>query len=499
MSDLKKGRPQATHLELGNNSSSISSSYHDESQLNVRAPTFQKLHRNGLENNDDDEKVCRICLEEDSPETMIAPCRCKGGSKWVHRECLDEWRTNEKDRAFSKCTECLFEYHLQPVYNDNDNESEGGNSKSGCCCCPRTKQQRRRCLFYYMVSKDACLGVVLQQLIVLFLGAVVWLLLLQDENISSSLPPMTPKTKVLVSYGCGWFAFLIVLGIYGCVVMCKNRCDIQKSIPNLGPPSEMDAEEETSATLVRGATDSPIDHNDSYQTYNYSRYKSGGSGEGCYTQEGHHREHHQQRSSCSSSTNYYRRARRRRHYYYGPMYYYDPYYPMYYPMYVDSGNDGSCCCCCCPSGGSEDCTRGIHAATGGGGSSNSSSNGDGNHIMLVILLVVAIILATIGFFVGVIVTIVVIQRIIGRHIYLLQKRQLVKEFRVMDLQDYDLDKPMLENGDDETPNHEHQTNFGNDNLSPNIAGNTRNPPPFSPVVPSEDIAYLKNLGLMEDN
>jgi hypothetical protein len=61
--------------------------------------------------------------------------------------------------------------------------------------------------------------------------------------------------------------------------------------------------------------------------------------------------------------------------------------------------------------------------------------------MLMILLVVAIVLAIIGFFVGVLVIVVAVQRIVGRHVYLLQKRQLVKEFQVMDLQDYDLDQP----------------------------------------------------------
>lgn len=25
-------------------------------------------------------------------EDFIAPCKCKGSSKYVHRECLDQWR-----------------------------------------------------------------------------------------------------------------------------------------------------------------------------------------------------------------------------------------------------------------------------------------------------------------------------------------------------------------------------------------------------------------------
>jgi hypothetical protein len=34
---------------------------------------------------------CRICLETDGRD-FIAPCKCKGTSKYVHRDCLDHWR-----------------------------------------------------------------------------------------------------------------------------------------------------------------------------------------------------------------------------------------------------------------------------------------------------------------------------------------------------------------------------------------------------------------------
>ncbi|XP_061973282.1 uncharacterized protein LOC133695353 isoform X3 [Populus nigra] len=34
---------------------------------------------------------CRICLETDGRD-FIAPCKCKGTTKYVHRECLDQWR-----------------------------------------------------------------------------------------------------------------------------------------------------------------------------------------------------------------------------------------------------------------------------------------------------------------------------------------------------------------------------------------------------------------------
>lgn len=103
-----------------------------------------------------------------------------------------------------------------------------------------------------------------------------------------------------------------------------------------------------------------------------------------------------------------------------------------------------------------------------------------------ILLVVAIVLAIIGFFVGVVIVVVATQRISSRHIYLLQKRQLVEEFRVTDLQDYDLDKPEAPGENNEIQGIEMQNDT-----------NIRHPPPSAPVMPMEDVQYLKNLGLMD--
>ncbi|XP_019155115.1 PREDICTED: uncharacterized protein LOC109151980 [Ipomoea nil] len=38
---------------------------------------------------------CRICLDSDTREgdELISPCRCKGSQEFVHRECLDHWRS----------------------------------------------------------------------------------------------------------------------------------------------------------------------------------------------------------------------------------------------------------------------------------------------------------------------------------------------------------------------------------------------------------------------
>ncbi|GAU40987.1 hypothetical protein TSUD_300660 [Trifolium subterraneum] len=55
---------------------------------------------------------CRICLETDGRD-FIAPCKCKGTSKYVHRECLDHWRSVKEGFAFAHCTTCKAPYHLR--------------------------------------------------------------------------------------------------------------------------------------------------------------------------------------------------------------------------------------------------------------------------------------------------------------------------------------------------------------------------------------------------
>ena len=58
-----------------------------------------------LENNG----MCRICLEDDLVSNLISPCRCSGTSKYVHKSCLDQWRTLSDNRnAYNQCFECKY-------------------------------------------------------------------------------------------------------------------------------------------------------------------------------------------------------------------------------------------------------------------------------------------------------------------------------------------------------------------------------------------------------
>ena len=65
-----------------------------------------------------EEKECRICYLEETPEKeMISPCLCNGTSKWIHRDCLELWRAlNINKEAYYICMECHGEYQLIKKY-----------------------------------------------------------------------------------------------------------------------------------------------------------------------------------------------------------------------------------------------------------------------------------------------------------------------------------------------------------------------------------------------
>lgn len=424
--------------------------------VNLQPPSYQKVDRPAGSKGDvplsgglTEERMCRICLEEDQPESMIAPCKCRGGSKWVHRDCLDEWRTNEKDRAFSKCTECLFEYYMQPVHDDADHAGE------------RHRQQRRKARFCWNVSRDVCLGTLLSQVVIAALGALIYAC---DAN--KDLPELLnfQDNAVSLYYLLGWLLLLVLTGLYGSITLCANGCSVEQSLAQMGPlhgsTRSASAVPPPSVGLVGDDMARGIGAETNAEYYRRARHRRQrnfrGRNGGC----GNHPEH------CC---------------YYGC-------YDCHPICCVDMCNtcNGCCDCCCEGSGGghSHHCCSGTGGHSSGDG--GNSDCGDGIHILLFILLLAAIVLALIGFFVGIVMTVIAFQRIVQRHIYLLQKRQLVQEFQVMDLQDYDLDIPLAT-----APPEEEDIEATGPFTSTRIR-------PSAPVLPEEDAAYLHKLGLMDE-
>jgi hypothetical protein len=50
---------------------------------------------------------CKFCLFEDYKNNLISPCICSGNIKYVHRECLNNWRNiNANNNRFYECEIC---------------------------------------------------------------------------------------------------------------------------------------------------------------------------------------------------------------------------------------------------------------------------------------------------------------------------------------------------------------------------------------------------------
>jgi len=378
-------------------------------------------------NSEPSSRLCRICLEGDHPHDLIAPCRCKGSSKWVHRDCLDLWRTHEQDRAFGRCTECQFVYRYEQQ--------------------PAAAELDRRTRFCLFVSRDVCLVTVLLQVVIGIMGLIIYGIVNMGNNDWNFVCPRSSYSSSAAgtddddqntyyydsnneqSFGCrheffsfyllGLFGLLVCMGLFGSIFLCGNGC----RVPDLTSTGVQDTADEHTTQQPDMTTERQQQRS---QFYNNQRQR---------------RVRRRERDSCDNcidcvyccdvccNPRYGGRGNCFPYYYYygGPGYY----------------NDDSCCSCCCQSShhaahsssstGGDCCCLDIGGGSSSSGGSNNDNCGDAAHILLLLLLIAAIIMAIIGVFVGVFVGVVLAQRIVQRHMFLLQKRRLVDEFRVADL------------------------------------------------------------------
>lgn len=86
-----------------------------------------------------DHAMCRICFENDPINQMFRPCLCKGDQRYVHSDCLNQWRaTSPNQEAFSRCLTCQYEYKMEIEPNVTTtcgqiNQVLAGNA---CFLCP---------------------------------------------------------------------------------------------------------------------------------------------------------------------------------------------------------------------------------------------------------------------------------------------------------------------------------------------------------------------------
>jgi len=161
---------------------------------------------NNNNNNNNNNYTCRICLDEDCNRIdVIAPCNCSGSSKWVHRTCLDKWRTTREDKAFSKCTECLYQYRLICLSGEDTNKSN----------------ILRQIRFTCYVIRDVLIALLLVQLSILFFGLVAYFFDYKDHKLEKSLH--FENHPYLFYYLVGLIVILAIVGMSG-TCMYSNNC-----------------------------------------------------------------------------------------------------------------------------------------------------------------------------------------------------------------------------------------------------------------------------------
>ncbi|KAK9101901.1 hypothetical protein Sjap_019155 [Stephania japonica] len=156
---------------------------------------------------------CRICLECDGEpgrvsilyEELIAPCMCKGTQQFVHRTCLDHWRSVKEGFAFSHCTTCKAQFHLRAEMLED--------------------YSWRKIKFRIFVARDVLLVFFAVQTLIAAIGGIVYLM---DKNgnfrnsFSDGWDRILSKHPIPFYYCVGVLAFFVMLGFFGLILHCSS-------------------------------------------------------------------------------------------------------------------------------------------------------------------------------------------------------------------------------------------------------------------------------------
>lgn len=176
------------------------------------------LHHNANAGSDSDEiksdddieaasiVTCRICLECDGDEDdLISPCMCKGTQQFVHRACLDHWRSVKEGFAFSHCTTCKAQFHLQVVeLKDNS---------------------WRKIKFRLFVARDVFLVFLAVQTVIGLMGGLAYI---ADKNGSFRTSFDDSWDRILSThplpfyYSIGVLVFFVLVGFIGLILHCSS-------------------------------------------------------------------------------------------------------------------------------------------------------------------------------------------------------------------------------------------------------------------------------------
>ncbi|KAA8535041.1 hypothetical protein F0562_030044 [Nyssa sinensis] len=150
---------------------------------------------------------CRICLECDGEEDydeLISPCMCKGTQQFVHRSCLDHWRSVKEGFAFSHCTTCKAQFHLRVAeFEDNS---------------------WRKIKFRLFVARDVFLVFLAVQTVIAAIGGFAYLMDKDGafrNSFNDSWDRILSKHPIPFYYCIGVLAFFVLLGFFGLILHCS--------------------------------------------------------------------------------------------------------------------------------------------------------------------------------------------------------------------------------------------------------------------------------------
>ncbi|CAM8899000.1 hypothetical protein QQ045_033498 [Rhodiola kirilowii] len=155
---------------------------------------------------------CRICLESESEfagDALISPCMCKGTQQFVHRSCLDHWRSVKEGFAFSHCTTCKAQFHLRvEMYEDNS---------------------WRQIKFRLFVARDVFLVFLAVQTFIAALGGSVYVMDGDGtfrNSFSDGWDRILSKHPFPFYYCIGVLLFFVVIGFFGLLFHCSSMSTI---------------------------------------------------------------------------------------------------------------------------------------------------------------------------------------------------------------------------------------------------------------------------------
>ena len=151
------------------------------------------------------ERKCRVCFEQqlNIKDPLISPCHCSGGIQWIHRSCLNLWRSTKTNASFSRCEICLFEYEVVIFM-----ASPG--------------QQRLNLLRYYAyVIRDIVVSLLLFESIVALLTVI--LCGLDSQHHLPEYIGLNLSMQYLGAYII--WGHIFILFLIGCVTLCISLCN----------------------------------------------------------------------------------------------------------------------------------------------------------------------------------------------------------------------------------------------------------------------------------